>query len=395
MICQFCKNNYKSNLTLHQKFCKRVHEKEKEIIDFYSKNLSLNKTSKEFGFSVRFLKNTLFKKNNLLKKSRRKYDVNDNFLDNLDKHSAWFLGYMAADGHVFSNSKSGFSISQSGEEGRLTIEYLKKLLNFDGPIRAYDTYAQKSYNINISSKKLKYKLSTFNIVEKKSLIYKYPLNLPEELFLPFLRGYFEGDGCLSIPKPRRGSVYIGIAAQILGTKDFLEEIGKRIPFKFQIFQERGKKIWQMNILCSQVVDFLKWIYSDKDIYKTGKCKRFYKFLEEIYMPLQAQYEKLEKDRKEAAFLYYKEGWTLRDIAKKLGVKRKCVEYWNQIGYLQKYYPEEAKEIEQNKINEKILAAKLFYEDKKLYGQIAKIIGRNDETVRQWIKKGTLKKYYVR
>jgi hypothetical protein len=62
--------------------------------------------------------------------------------------------------------------------------------------------------------------------ERKSLILKYPIDLPDCYFWDFLRGYFDGDGCVRVIKPKYGITKVTFS--IVGTYDFLYSVSEKI-----------------------------------------------------------------------------------------------------------------------------------------------------------------------
>lgn len=112
--------------------------------------------------------------------------------------SCYWAGFLAADGWVHKDNYSlGCELSIKDSDH---LEKLKVFLNSNADIK---TRTRKMFNKNIKSayvsiysvdlvRDLKH---NFNIKPKKSLTYNPP-QLPEDLIRHFIRGYFDGDGCI-------------------------------------------------------------------------------------------------------------------------------------------------------------------------------------------------------
>ena len=97
---------------------------------------------------------------------------------------------------------------------------------------------KKYYTIGLSSKKIVSDLLKFNIVERKSLIVKYPDNLEDKFFWSFLRGMFDGDGSFLLQQSRKGQrvadgrfqLCSASLSMITTIKSILERKGIRLCF---------------------------------------------------------------------------------------------------------------------------------------------------------------------
>jgi hypothetical protein len=65
------------------------------------------------------------------------------------------------------------------------------------------TNGKKKYRLAIVSNKMSKDLSNLGAIPNKSLILEFPKNIPDELMCHFIRGYFDGDGCIWNGKPKR------------------------------------------------------------------------------------------------------------------------------------------------------------------------------------------------
>jgi len=83
---------------------------------------------------------------------------------------------------------------------------------------------------NLTSSKLITDLNNLGIYQNKTMILKYP-NIPKELEHHFMRGVFDGDGCISIHKRREGSRDTTDRGQVnicSGSIDFIQKYVDRL-----------------------------------------------------------------------------------------------------------------------------------------------------------------------
>ena len=148
--------------------------------------------------------------NNIIKKIKRKimkkinrYKVQQDYFKYINtKTKAYWLGFLMADGCIYKGaSKNSFvlqiNLKSSDKE---ILKRFNKSIKSTYPIT---DYIVKGKNKNYFAVKLKISNTEFcknlicqGIVPKKSLICKMP-NIKKELIPDFIRGYFDGDGCIT------------------------------------------------------------------------------------------------------------------------------------------------------------------------------------------------------
>jgi hypothetical protein len=201
-----------------------------------------------------------------------KYTVNEDFFNELGKEQAWFLGMMSADGHVRNGRQ--VCISQSGESGEKVINYIKKLINFNGNIHYHDRSKQEwqdSYHIVFTSKNYFNKLNYYSICPNKTYNQEFPLNLPDNLLSAYLIGKFEGDGCAGVYTNKNGYSYLQMS--FVGTKNFIEECSKRIPIPYSSVREHScsNVVWQITWNGKKAINFYNWLWEgNENLYKSKK-----------------------------------------------------------------------------------------------------------------------------
>src|SRR3989344_1091934 len=126
--------------------------------------------------------------------------LNQNFFKTWTPEMAYVLGFFAADGCMFTHSSGGKYIELTSCD-RSILEKIRRLLNSDHKIssRKRSKDWSESYRIQIGSKEIWNDLLRLGMVSAKSLVLKFP-EVPRTYLKDFVRGYFDGDGCVYFRK---------------------------------------------------------------------------------------------------------------------------------------------------------------------------------------------------
>lgn len=125
----------------------------------------------------------------------KKYSCNEDYFENIDSlDKAYFLGLIVADGNVI---KRTLEIAlQEGDSYILQI--FKNLIKSNHPIKLRKKKKETHFNmkrLSIVSEKMVNDLSKYGVIPNKSFKTYFP-EIPEEFYSHFIRGVFDGDGCI-------------------------------------------------------------------------------------------------------------------------------------------------------------------------------------------------------
>lgn len=160
---------------------------------------------------------------------RRSRAIEDYFHTIDTPMKAYILGLLAADGNVYVNRvRAEYKISlklhiEDEVLVRRTRDELAPTVNFNYPKPHYIRF-------EVCSQRMVDDLARYDIVPRKTWHLPWPEALPEAMSMPFLLGYFDGDGTLvgCKPRPEKGMPEPYLYWQVLGHHDFLLEARKRI-----------------------------------------------------------------------------------------------------------------------------------------------------------------------
>lgn len=188
---------------------------EKQILKLNKEGLNLTEIAKIISIPVRRL-GEMCKVKNLKLKTRFKYQIDDEFFDNLDSEIKFYLlGYFVADGNMAHEIKKRNGIPYS-ESYRFSLnvsiddeDVIKMFQKFIGPkiplkytnCQSGVKYRRKQQvHYRWTSKHMFDTLEKYNIHPRKT--YDYTFQLPEciinnPLFPHFIRGFVDGDGYIN------------------------------------------------------------------------------------------------------------------------------------------------------------------------------------------------------
>ena len=217
----------------------------------------------------------------------KKYYLNEEYFNNIDtENKAYILGFLSSDGCV-DKSTNNIKISLKNEESEIIL--LNKIiqeLNFTGNYKIVKN--NKYIELTITSFRLKDRLLSIGIIPNKTVnldLKKVVDNIPKCFYKDFLRGYFDGDGCISISQQKyKNSIYNVPTFHIIAlTKNIKTLVSLfNANFNFTISKEKRSKIDMSYIkVCSKnkikfIYDFM---YSENDyMYLKRKKDIFKKYL---------------------------------------------------------------------------------------------------------------------
>lgn len=215
------------------------------------------------------------------KKFRRRYKLNEEYFDVIDTpNKAYILGLLHADG--CNEMKKGTIFIGLQESDKDLLETIRSEIESEKPLDFKD-YSNKHtfgynyenmYELKMFSMHMCEQLANKGIVPNKSLTIGFPEWLDENLIPHYIRGVFDGDGCISISKTNH------LKTSIVATNSFCQKLKKICEEKLNIHPkiydacENGitKSICLGGIRDSKV--FLDWIYQDAEIFLQRKYDRY-------------------------------------------------------------------------------------------------------------------------
>jgi len=268
------------------------------IIQTYISGKTTYETADDFGISQGLVVKIL-KRFNI--NARKAYDyyvnnkLNYNFFDKIDTEpKAYFLGLLFADGCNYrakhDNNSSFYIVSINLQErDKAILECFRSYIAPGYSLRyldkkKYSSTNSNQYDLQFSDKTISDQLVNLGMVPAKSLILQYPTqHISKELEHHFIRGYFDGDGCITsyIPKKCKSPQY---RFSISATLEFCQSINAILQtnFGFSLGISRQSKIHDGKIGGNQqVYRLMSWLYHDATIYLKRKHEKYLDLQREI------------------------------------------------------------------------------------------------------------------
>lgn len=218
-------------------------------------------------------------KDNLIR--HRKYSFNYDFFKTIDtEEKAYWLGFLYADGCITENEVR-LELKLNDEDH---LNKMKKSLNGEA-IPIFHRKDIKSSLVVFSSLDMVNDLKRLGCIQRKTFELDFPTysQVPKKLLHHFMRGYFDGDGCIYLSKKISGTnlfTVIGCKKFITKYKEVLcESISKENTNKLHIPQNCNKGIASFflggNI---QIYKIYKFLYKDATIFLDRKKEKFEKII---------------------------------------------------------------------------------------------------------------------
>lgn len=156
---------------------------------------------------------------------------NENFFKKWTPEMAYVLGFFAADGNMLKNKRGAHFIEFTSTDKEI-IDEIRNSLKSNLAIGEYQPKNKnhnKRYRLQIGSREIFNDLIKLGMTPSKSLTIKLP-PVPEKHFHHFVRGYFDGDGNVTISRyirsdrnSKKKSVTL-LSGFTSGSKNFLEKL---------------------------------------------------------------------------------------------------------------------------------------------------------------------------
>lgn len=208
--------------------------------------------------------------------------LNKKYFDTIDtEHKAYWLGFIMADGCICKTESKGkynrlcFNLKSSD---KCLLDQLQMDLQSDYPIKIKNNVNKKLdfectiCELRISSAYLVNSLITHSVIPNKTGHELIPESVPKDLIKHFIRGFYDGDGCLSSTK----KLSIGSASNLI-LDQINQCINDELNIQFHIYERTEYSMPFFLIDSNHYANnkiFLEWLYEDATIYLDRKYKKY-------------------------------------------------------------------------------------------------------------------------
>ncbi|MBU0494895.1 MAG: hypothetical protein KKA73_16985 [Chloroflexi bacterium] len=165
---------------------------------------------------------------------------------------AYVVGLIAADGCLSSRNPSLVSFTSKDSE---LVQTYQLCLHVAAPVYR----GVRSYEVRISDLAYRAFLEGIGLMPVKSRTLG-PLEIPDEFFRDFLRGYVDGDGCIS------SALVVIIGSASSSVIEWLQQTVERLAgIKGHLYFYSPKRFYSLSYCKSKALHLLPWLYYSPDL----------------------------------------------------------------------------------------------------------------------------------
>lgn len=146
-------------------------------------------------------------------KNARIYNIDQDYFKTWSRNMAYILGLWFADGCIYGGKMFDITLHK---RDKYILKKIAEELRYEGNL--YDYVDKQASRINFSCVVIYNDIVALGGTEAKSLTVEFP-DIPKEFLSDFIRGYFDGDGCIMNLKNNRIN-----SAFTCGNRKFLERL---------------------------------------------------------------------------------------------------------------------------------------------------------------------------
>lgn len=159
---------------------------------------------------------------------------NENYFEKIDSpDKAYFLGLIYSDGNIINNPIIGryqLNLKLHKKDNHILESFIQSI---ESESSVWENKKRPMSEIYFSGKKLIYDLNKLGLEPNKTFTIEYPI-LNIDLERHFLRGYFDGDGCIRIKTDKKDGNKRGDLRIVSGSLNILNKINERFSHIFSI-----------------------------------------------------------------------------------------------------------------------------------------------------------------
>lgn len=251
-----------------------------EAIQDYKNGMTLEDVCNKYHTSYYFMKKVLNDVNIKIINPTTKTKFDETIFDNIDtEEKAYWLGFIFADGYV--SDKSSFELSLAEKDYNHLVKF-NKFMKHEDPKHVKinkASYNKKRCRWSIRNIHLNKILNSYGCTPRKSLTLEFPkleIFKDKSLIRHFIRGYFDGDGCIT---RYINSKTVSPDINLLGTSNFCDTLATilkehRILSKIIQNKRRNEKTKTLRFDVYNGILFINYIYNNSNIYLDRKYKLY-------------------------------------------------------------------------------------------------------------------------
>lgn len=249
-----------------------------------------------------------------------RYSIKTDFFQKWSNEMAYVLGFLYADGSIIDAVSSRTQYIKFDSKDKDIINSIKLLLRSKHPIHSrppretlHRNGIYKSlelFSLSIGSRRMFADLIKIGLMPNKSKIIKFPVNIPKKYLSHFIRGYFDGDGCVHIQKAKgkkqkiilKGLSVIFTSGSKIFLQGLISNLQKIITLKHDKVYD-SNRAYQLRYSTFDSIQLFKVLYKNtfQDIYLKRKFEIFLKYFQLRPLRVDKDVKKIFKNLKVATY----------------------------------------------------------------------------------------------
>lgn len=212
-----------------------------------------------------------------MREVHNKLGRNDRFFSEWNRDMAYVLGFITADGCIKDDHELCITIHKNDVE---ILEYIKKVMELEHEIKYTNYNNREQVSLGLRSKPIYEDLQLLNVTPRKTYTIVAPPFIPEDMFSHYMRGYWDGDGSISIYNHAKqitaivsaktaSEIYARQLSKMLGNYDISTIIYNR-PAK----EIKHVELYELRICGKSNPTFVEFIYNNAPFYLKRKFDKF-------------------------------------------------------------------------------------------------------------------------
>lgn len=209
----------------------------------------------------------------------KKHPVDSNFFKTWSPEMTYVLGFIGADGNICHSGRA--HTLHIACDDKDVIEKIKVVLKYEGPVHLKPRPNGKiSHSLRICDPIIFDDLNNLGVTERKSLTFTPP-KIPEDLIRHFIRGYFDGDGSVSVRNHKYPSKLIAlIYTASLPLANYLHKILSSVLIHLYAgkiimrLAHQKTPYYTIHLGHKATVKLFSYMYYKSDLYLERKYKKF-------------------------------------------------------------------------------------------------------------------------
>ena len=253
-----------------------------DIISHYNAGMYIPQVAETLQVSERGVSRVL-KEANIYTLRKNRYTLNEHYFSRIDtERKAYLLGFIAANGYV---DERNYIVIQLTEEDLPLLQEIANEIEFTGDIRYIEPQANRfstkgCYRLAFSSQTMANDLYKLGLSRAKSKHLESLPQVDESLMRHLVRGYFDGDGSITVTKHTTQKYAPSPTLSIIATLGVLKEIRLHMIEKCGMTGGyiKGSRTEEMKYLeirgNKNALKIYHYLYDNASIYLDRKHEKF-------------------------------------------------------------------------------------------------------------------------